>query len=709
MTRPIRSSFRCICITEDGGQLPDDGANSNDPHNPRDFACDKNLQHFCTACLAALRLPHLIWLWADTAHVDNILAARSSHPFKSNPWWYQSGDDCLACLGDLDSSSHGGNPIQNHKWLKQCLILFEAVAPGQLQFYDKPLHTCFQVSEGPPKHHIWNHPHGTPSCRISSQPTSVQRSVAGDISTRATWMITGRGVALVARDHLVQYTSYLDVAQHPGYHPSVKLGGSRKEVVTSNPLSILLWIESDPIFPDRVNLTVGKYIQSMSGCEKARIHSHTVRNWQLSNTNKRNDILFGLPHVLCLKHSYRGFETDCGMQILEEAPTGLDHTRVKLTIPVSDNRHTLYLFGSFGFQRHTCSISLFEKLEQLGNQHVEESQQFPDHLSECYSRADYESSEEEFESFYLESPHPILTARDLEPCLNIVLGDIVVTALRNFSNEIIKSSTVAKRTRSSKLSQAPKRMRLQTSIERGQLQQTHCLQEELAVSLESPWSIGRHFACPFYVTNPKQYVQCLALSDATTIQELKQHLWISHARRQYCPRCGLTFDTASTRNEHLKHRNCQLQDLVVPDGLSRDQMQQMFKRPIPGTSEDSQWFEIWKLVMPSQGDGQRLPATPYIADERGFVLCAARDFWNRQGRGIIADIISQWDPMGCKVIDMQRQKDVLLQIILNSLVDRLLVNFDLTDEEQSPGFDDDLTMGLRIAIKRLRHFWSRNG
>lgn len=179
------------------------------------------------------------------------------------------------------------------------------------------------------------------------------------------------------------------------------------------------------------------------------------------------------------------------------------------------------------------------------------------------------------------------------------------------------------------------------------------------------------FACPFYLMDKTRHETCLTRHNLSTIDEVKEHMWASHRRPNFCPICKETFDTMKARDDHIRGRNCEHQNLPTFDGLTDGQIQQLARQGSPPSSRESQWFALWDIVFPS---GPR-PLSPYYSSTQEFLVVALRRFWETNGRTIISDFLREKGLQGWEVSDEERSLAILYRIVLHDAVDEVYQRF----------------------------------
>ena len=167
----------------------------------------------------------------------------------------------------------------------------------------------------------------------------------------------------------------------------------------------------------------------------------------------------------------------------------------------------------------------------------------------------------------------------------------------------------------------------------------------------------------------------------------------------------MTFARASVRDQHIKSRNCSLQEWKgPPPGLSEGQLHKLAKRSKRGTTEADEWFGIWNLVFP-KGDAsssRKVPLVPHLTGNLELVVCAIRDYWSREGKQIIANFLEKKGLQRYEEPDEERNLAALYQTTLDDMIDQAVQKVgDYCNETSS-------TLGSLwsslVAVARRWHF-----
>jgi len=95
------------------------------------------------------------------------------------------------------------------------------------------------------------------------------------------------------------------------------------------------------------------------------------------------------------------------------------------------------------------------------------------------------------------------------------------------------------------------------------------------------------------------------------------------------------FDSEHDRDIHTRAGTCQRQPLVNWGGVTQAQKQKLREKPPKNTSEEDQWFTIFKVLFP----GHPLPASPYIDGDLSEQLYTFQDFAVSRGAAIAIDVL----------------------------------------------------------------------
>lgn len=175
-------------------------------------------------------------------------------------------------------------------------------------------------------------------------------------------------------------------------------------------------------------------------------------------------------------------------------------------------------------------------------------------------------------------------------------------------------------------------------------------------------------ACPFYVSNPSKYRQCLLQFDSDSIEGLIDHLGRQHERPSYCPICYETFETIILRDDHILKRVCKLESPRVIDGIGEQQKLKLWKRDKWYLDESKRWNRIWAVVFPNTN----FPRSPYLSDDCGLAVSMARDFWDARGQRCVLKFLKTQN-----VLEKDHEKDeedleLLYKVGMNDLLEKVL-------------------------------------
>lgn len=114
---------------------------------------------------------------------------------------------------------------------------------------------------------------------------------------------------------------------------------------------------------------------------------------------------------------------------------------------------------------------------------------------------------------------------------------------------------------------------------------------------DGDWPHGRHWACPFYLSNPIRHAACMAYK-LGRVPDVRQHIERKHAE-----------EAGEGEIEKMKSKNDR------------------------GTTNVARWYSLWTLFFP----GRPWPATPYytgteFADQSGTFVSCFMEKWKKNGR-----------------------------------------------------------------------------
>ncbi|KAF5250823.1 hypothetical protein FANTH_4014 [Fusarium anthophilum] len=145
----------------------------------------------------------------------------------------------------------------------------------------------------------------------------------------------------------------------------------------------------------------------------------------------------------------------------------------------------------------------------------------------------------------------------------------------------------------------------------GQIYDGYDISDDDLIAISRPTRRPRdnlHLACPFYVYDPKKCYQCLLGSDLRSISDAIDHLFRSHSRPLYCPKCYGAFDTQICRDDHVLKGKCQRRTPGPLFGLSESQKSMLLEIDTNCTDDKEQWLLVWSIVFPDSDQ----PHSPYL-------------------------------------------------------------------------------------------------
>lgn len=179
-----------------------------------------------------------------------------------------------------------------------------------------------------------------------------------------------------------------------------------------------------------------------------------------------------------------------------------------------------------------------------------------------------------------------------------------------------------------------------------------------------------HLACPFYISNPTRYQQCLLHEDLRRIEEVIRHLQRYHKQPPYCPICRQTFNDGVECETHIQARTCELRSRDKIDGLTRYALFNLMRKDRMYLSESKRWQRIWAAVSSSASSRQ----SAYLRDGVGLVVTMVRDYWARYGRERVAEYLASCGLLVRQHEDEEMALEALHRQTLDDLLRKVLEN-----------------------------------
>lgn len=176
------------------------------------------------------------------------------------------------------------------------------------------------------------------------------------------------------------------------------------------------------------------------------------------------------------------------------------------------------------------------------------------------------------------------------------------------------------------------------------------------------------FSCPFYASNPQGHQECLRKHHLVTPNNVIKHLQRHHMRRPYCPVCSQVFDSASQCDSHVVKRECELQELVLPEGINYYQKARLARDDKPHLSNIRRWHQINATVFPDQ---ESFPS-PYLSKGLGSKVSMARDYWREHGPAVVSGFLKKQGMLGETGRDEERAQAALCKLILEKIVSKMM-------------------------------------
>ncbi|KAK8037844.1 HET-domain-containing protein [Apiospora marii] len=273
----------------------------------------------------------------------------------------------------------------------------------------------------------------------------------------------------------------------------------------------------------------------------------------------------------------------------------------------------------------------------------------------------------------------------LDPPFSGLTTELTDEVLAHFSNWLSDCSASYTQSQNIDAPTNRKPIKMEDFFEHMKLESRELTEEGDIVLIETP--VSRSMACPFYIYDKTQHLHCLTRNDFRTIRDLKQHIWTVHRQPYYCPTCGTTFPRASMRDQHITTRTCSRQQWNgAPQGLSESQLNTLAKRCKPGTTETTEWFEIWNIIFPKTDMlcSPEPPHTPYLTGVLELAVSVVREYWSRMGTQIIADFLEQRKLRDYDVPNEERNLSALYQVTGDNVVDQLVCNLQENNRHVKP-------------------------
>ncbi|RSL52441.1 hypothetical protein CEP54_010909 [Fusarium duplospermum] len=181
-----------------------------------------------------------------------------------------------------------------------------------------------------------------------------------------------------------------------------------------------------------------------------------------------------------------------------------------------------------------------------------------------------------------------------------------------------------------------------------------------------------HFSCPFYASNPQKHQQCLKKHDLVTPENVIRHVQRHHLRRPYCPICSRVFDSTSQCDSHIIKRQCELRDLVLPEGINYYQKARLVRDDKPNFSNKRRWERINATVFPNEES----VSSPYLSKGLGLEVSMARDYWREHGRTIVLGFLKKQGMLREAGQDDEEAQAALYKLTLEKLVSKIVDEYD---------------------------------
>ncbi|KAF5006227.1 hypothetical protein FDECE_7387 [Fusarium decemcellulare] len=175
-----------------------------------------------------------------------------------------------------------------------------------------------------------------------------------------------------------------------------------------------------------------------------------------------------------------------------------------------------------------------------------------------------------------------------------------------------------------------------------------------------------HLACPFNVSDPAKYKQCLLQHDLQSIEQVISHVGYHHMQPFYCPRCSETFGSVIGRDDHILGRECKVLPIKKIEGINTEQRSNLTKRDRVYRGEAKRWRRIWTTVFLNSEP----PRSPYLDKGCGLEISMARDYWSINGRCCVSEFLESRGMTGDGEEDSKAQRE-LCKLTLQDLLEKI--------------------------------------
>ncbi|KAK7906586.1 hypothetical protein PG985_016323 [Apiospora marii] len=308
-----------------------------------------------------------------------------------------------------------------------------------------------------------------------------------------------------------------------------------------------------------------------------------------------------------------------------------------------------------------------------------------DAMTDLSAESDVSDESSDYEDFLFSFSLLDAQPMEMDPPFSGLVNKLTEVALDHFSIWLKGCSAAFEQSQNVEAPTHRQPIRMEDFFDHMKLKSRELTEEGDIVLIETP--ISKSFACPFYNHDKTQYLQCLTRNDFRTIRDLKQHIWTVHRQPYYCPTCNITFSQASLRDQHIMSRTCNTQQRnKAPQGLSENQLHNLAKRCKPGTTEITEWFQIWNLAFPQTDiwNPPEPPHTPYLTGVFELAVSVVRDYWSRTGTQIIADFLDERGLRDYDVPNEERNLSAMYHVTLDEVVDQLVCIFQENNNRVNP-------------------------
>jgi hypothetical protein len=288
-------------------------------------------------------------------------------------------------------------------------------------------------------------------------------------------------------------------------------------------------------------------------------------------------------------------------------------------------------------------------------------------ISYAFERSGNDSPSEDMEFF--DSLPPDIPRLNTEHAFAKVKDELASFARAEYSSTVLQATQhTSKRAKGTGFVPAHKRLKSASDSYVAVEQITDSENEDTIVVHHCRPLTEPGFSCPYYVHSPRDHLSCLMRADLRDVRDVKQHLWIAHRRRPFCPICREIFLTAADCDQHIMGRSCAVRTEPDIEGITTEQMKLLARRPDPRLSQEESWFAVWEVVFP----GAPRPSQARLSGLVESGVCHLRDYWARRGGRTISKFLEARGLTNYDMEDEERSLEALYVAVLNQMIDEMV-------------------------------------